>query len=348
MNRFVDGIKHFGEGMVVATELARETTPLIDERFLAIGRRAISGSDNPFFGIIEESQLQGDQRPESVRHSLTLLQPNALNTTEVDERLGLVDLMLGEQATELTAAFHDYATEHSIFERMKSTPTKQGEKFVVVSNHLELPDQGFTLGLWQKAGREAGFDRLEHHLTVVVGRLIGYYQLGDANVVDDILRKAGSVLKTFPAGGSESMTEDEQALSLFRKICNHRTKDAFGELIESREGRIICMAPSGEQDHLDRKRGVVTMRRFGGGTSEMMIDASQQGATIIPIFVDYAPDGSVAKLLDPIGPGALTNRQDCDEIGTQIASAGSYARGAAYAQNPRIQRFHSAIEYDTD
>lgn len=209
MNKVFDRARQYADEARLAAELAHEATPMIDERFLSIGRRVIQASANPFFSIIDEQKLTGDTRPESVNHHLTLLQPNAHSTQDVSDQLAKVDLMLGAEAVELTQTFSEYASKHQIFERMKSTPDHKGEKFIVVSNHLELQDQGFTLGLWQKAGRLQGYDRLENHLTVVVGRLIGYYQLGDENVVDDILRKAGSVLKTFPAGGTEALTEDE-------------------------------------------------------------------------------------------------------------------------------------------
>lgn len=346
MIRFIDASKNLVEAARNAAELAGEATPHIDERFLAIGRRVIAQSDNPFFKIIDEKILE-ESRPDSVNHRLTLLQPNALTTEDLEDKLGLVDIMLGDQAPELTEAFGNYADKHRLFERIGSTPEKPGEKFLVVSNHLELPDQGFTLGLWQKAGRERGFDKLESHLTVVVGRLIGYYQLGDANVVDDILRKAGSVLKTFPSGGTEAMTEDEIALSIFRKISNHRTKEVFNDLLDAHNGRIICMAPSGEQDRYDPQNNVVRMRRFGAGTSEMMIDASEKGATIIPIFVDYSDGSNIVKLLDPVEPGSVRTREDCDKIGNTIAHHGTFARGEEHSKHPDIKRFGAGIVYET-
>lgn len=347
MSKVTDRARRFTEEAMLATELAREVTPKIDERFLALGKKAIGQSQNPFFSIIDGETLLGEARPESVNHHLTLLHPNAHSTQEVSDQLAKVDLMLGAEATSLTEQFSAYAKEHSIFERLQATHKKPGEKFIVVSNHLELQDQGFTLGLWQKAGREQGYDRLENHLTVVVGRLIGYYQLGDENVVDDILRKAGSVLKTFPSGGTEAMSEDEQALSLFRKICNHRTKEAFKDLIEARQGQIICMAPSGEQDKFEPDTGAMTMRRFGEGTTEMMVDASQSGATILPLFVDYQLGANIARLLSPIEPGAVKNRDDCDEIGHRIATAGTGARGEARVTHPDVTRFRSDIRYST-
>lgn len=340
MSKLSDTASNYIQEVRIAAELGNEATPLIDEQFLAMGRVALRTSPSPFFSLIGSESLAGPERPESVDHHRTLLQPNAISTSEIDGALGLVDLMLGEQAQELTAQFQEYASRHDIFERVQT-----GEKFIVVSNHLELPDQGFTMGLWQKAAREVGLDRLENHLTVVVGRLIGYYQLGDTNVLDGILRKAGSVLKTFPSGGSEAMPEHEQVLRLFRRICNHRTKEAFEELISSPEGRIICMAPSGAQDRLKAAEGLVQMSEFGKGTTEMIAHASQHGATIVPIFVDYAPDRSIAVLLPPVPSGDVQTTDHCHDLGRAIARSGTFARGQAYQARPDIERFQHPVAY---
>lgn len=357
MSRFVDAARLHKEQLVLAAELSRETTPLIDERFLSMAQRA---TDKPgaFFSCIDSELLKGETRPESVNHHLTFLPPNPATTLEIDQQLEKVDIMLSPQASVLTKIIGDYADNQNIFERLKKRSDKSGEKFVFVSNHLKLPDQGFTMGLLQKAAREQGIDRLEHNLTVVVGRLIGYFMLDgvDAkggvvseNVIDDILRKAGSVLKTFPRSGSESMeegedkNEDEEALTLFRKICNQRTKHVFQELIESREGRIMCMAPSGAEDKL--VGDTVQMSRFGEGTADLMVAASRAGATIVPMFVDFDLGANLLVPLDPIGPGGLNSREDCDEIGDLIAREGTYARGAALAKNPEVERYKHTITY---
>lgn len=327
-----------------ARELGHETTPVIDELFLTLGRQALSGSGGAFFNLIDPELLSGDLRPESVDHHRTILQPNAMTSAEVEATLGLVDMMLGEQAEALKGQFLDYTRKHDIFTRLKD-----GEKFLVVSNHLELPDQGFTMGLWQKAAREEGLDRLEHQLTVIIGRLIGYYQLGDTNVMDGILRKAGSVLKTFPVSGTEKMDEESadaiSKLRLFRKICNERSKEALRDLMTSPEGRLVCMAGSGTQDRLNRSDDTVYMTPFGSGTCDMIIDSSRHGATVIPLFADYAPDHSIVRILPPIPPGAIATQADCDRIGKQIATKGSFIRGVASHIRPDIARFAYAIRY---
>lgn len=357
MSRFVNTARLHAEQLLLAAELSRETTPLIDERFLSMAQRAVS-KPGAFFSCIDSELLEGGTRPDSVNHHRTFLPPNPTTTLEIDQQLEKVDAMLFPQASDLTRILGDYADNYNLFERVKKVGDKPGEKFIVVSNHLELPDQGFTMGLLQKAAREQGVDRLEHNLTVVVGRLIGYFMLdgvnatGDKtseNVIDDILRKAGSVLKTFPPSGSESMDEgekeDENALSVFRKICNQHTKHLFQELIESREGRFICMAPSGEQDKL--VGDTVQMSRFGDKTTKLMITASQTGATILPLFVDFGLGANLVVPVDPIEPGSLNSREDCDEIGDVIAREGTYARGSALVTNPEVERYKHKIAYQT-
>lgn len=344
MSRFIDSAKRITEATRIAAELGNETTPLIDERFLSMAERATS-QEGSFFNAIGRTAL-AEQRPDSVNHDLTLLPPNTLSDQETLGILGLVDLMLtAEQSGNLTEQFAAFTAEHQIFERIKANPEKPGDDFIVVSNHLQLPDQGFTMGLFHKAAREQGLDRLENYLTGVVGRLIGYYQLGDVNVVDGILRKAGSILKTFPSGGTEAMSEDEQALSLFRAICNHRTKLAFAELLASREGRIVCMNPSGEEDKYNPTLNAIVMRRFGKGTCDMLVDASQSGATIVPLFADYGPDDSIVSFLPPIEPGAIQSREDCDLLGESIAATGTFERGRASLEKPDITRYKQKIVY---
>jgi hypothetical protein len=332
---------HLFEAGRLALELSNETTPRIDEQFLSIAGR-VARQDGALFSVMQPDLLIGDARPDSIRHNRTLLQPNPLSTEEVNSTLGLIDLMLGDQVPELQSIFTKAALDVQMFEKLKPTPEAPGTKFLVVSNHLQLADQGFTMGLFHKVANEQGIDRLENHVTAVIGRAIGYFQFGDMNVVDDILRKVGSVLKTFPAGGSEALSDEEQALLIYRGICNHHTKQAFGELINSRDGRIIFMAPSGEQDKFDDKRHVVTMSAFGKATNQMMIDACKEGALVVPAFVDYGNDVSIVKFLDP---RQVSSIEECHEIGKDIAMTGTSLRGAASSTYPDIKRFNIPIRY---
>lgn len=345
MYRVIDRASQFIDSARVASELGGQNTDKIDDRFMSIAESATAGNDS-FFTCIGRSALTSDVRPDSINHHLTFLQPNAFSDEETVATLGLVNLMLGQDTTtRLTEVTHSYFVKHRIFDRIQATKTKKGEKVIIPSNHLQLPDQGFTVGLIQNAARKEGIDRIDAHLTAVLGRLIGYYQLGDKNVVDDILRKACSVLKTFPAGGTEALTEDEKDLSIYRKISNHRTKQAFKELLSEVQGRIVCMAPSGEQDSYDPELDAVVMGKYGSSTSELLIDASQSGALIVPLFADYGSDASIASYLDPIEPGEIKNRDDCDAIGDLIAAEGNRARAIAGVTSPNIKRFGQKVVY---
>jgi len=327
---------------LVAIELSHENTPIIDEQFINIATRE-ADQDGALFSVLDLHLLHPDRRPDAIRHTKTLLPPNPISGQEVTKTLSLVDMMLGEQVPEIQSIFSDEIRNINLFEHMKATPEKAGGKFIIVSNHLQLSDQGFTLGFLHKVALEHGIDRLEHHLTAVIGRAIGYFQFGELNAVDDILRKVGSVLKTFPSSGSEALTEDEQqSLMIFRGICNHFTKQAFSELITSRTGRIICMAPSGEQDKFNAEREVVTMSSFGKGTSELMIEACEQDALIIPVYVDYGNDASIVKFLEP---RSVSSIEDCHQVGQDIAATGTYARGEATGKYPQIKRFHYPVTY---
>ena len=323
-------------------ELAGEATPIIDEQFMAGAARV--AEQGGFFTVIDQANLIGEKRPDAIKHDMALLPPNPYSNKEIDDTLWLIDVMLGsDQAAEVLSIFSKEASKLRLFERIKSTPEKPGEKLLVVSNHLNLPDQGFTMGFLHKAAAKEEVDRLEHHLTVVVGRLIGYFNLDKSNVVDDVLRKVGSVLKTFPNGGSESLTEDQQqVLSVFRRVCNHYTKQAFGNLIDSRTGQIICMAPSGEEDKFDPNAGMIRMRKFSEGTNELMIEACKKGARIVPAFVDYGSDASIVEFLPEC---SVNSQEDCHEIGRAIAAMGSYAHAEAKQQHQQVERFNYPIAY---
>jgi hypothetical protein len=324
-------------------ELAGEASPIVDEQFLSIANR--QAEKGGFFQVIDRTSLEGDRRPDSIKHTPghTLLPPNPYSNREMADTLGLIDLMLPGQVEDLMAVFSKEARSLRLFERIESTRDSPGGKFLFVSNHLNLPDQGFTMGFLHRVAAEQGFDRLEHHLIGVVGRLIGYFNLGQMNVVDGILRKVGSVLKTFPSSGSESMTEDEQeVLSLFRRACNNQTKQIFAEVMDFRDGQIICMAPSGEEDKFDPSMDIVRMRAFGDGTNELMIDACDKGAVVIPVFVDYGPEASIVRFL---GERKVASRDGCHEVGRDIAAIGTYARAEAKQLHPGVERFNYPVTY---
>jgi len=325
----------------IAVELSKETTPKIDEQFLSIAER-VSAADGSLFSVIGKEALIGSMRPDGIKHNLTYLKPNPISDEEVRNVISLEDLMLGQQIPGLKDKFADYIDKHDIFSQLQPNKDKPGKKFLIVSNHLQLPDQGFTLGFFHKVARDQGIDRLENFSTAVIGRVIGYFQFGGLNVIDDVLRKVGSVLKTFPSGGSEALSTEQEKLMIFRGICNHHTKQAFHEIINSRQGQLIFMAPSGEQDKYSKDNNVVTMSAFSKSTSQLMIDACNDGAIVMPVFVDYGADASIVEFAEP---RQVKNMDDCREVGKEIARTGSIQRGMASVKHPDIKRFKVPIEY---
>jgi len=325
----------------IAMELSKETTPKIDEQFLSIAER-VASQEGALFRVIGKEALSSAMRPDGIKHNLTYLKPNPASDQEVINTIGLEDLMLGDQIPELKSKFEEYINKHDILNNLMPSKEKSGSKYLIVSNHLQLPDQGFTLGFFHKVAREQGIDRLENYSTAVIGRVIGYFQFGELNVIDDILRKVGSVLKTFPSGGSEALSPEEEKLMIYRGICNHHTKTAFHEIISSRQGQLIFMAPSGEQDKFNREKNVVTMSSFSKSTSQLMIDACNEGAVVVPVFVDYGADASIAEFSEP---RVVRSIGDCNEVGREIARTGTIHRGIASVNNPSVKRFKTPIEY---
>jgi hypothetical protein len=325
----------------IAMELSKETTPKIDEQFLNIAER-VASQEGAIFRVIGKEALMGAMRPDGIKHNLTYLKPNPFSDQEVLNTISLEDLMLGDQIPELQYKFEDYINKYDIFTNLKSSENQPGKKYIIVSNHLQLPDQGFTLGFFHKVAREQGIDRLENYSTAVIGRVIGYFQFGNLNVIDDVLRKVGGVLKTFPSGGSEALSAEQEKLMIFRGICNHHTKQAFSEIIHSKDGQLIFMAPSGEQDKYDKQKNVVRMSSFSKSTCQLMIDACSEGAKILPVFVDYGADASIVEFSEP---RSVSSIDDCNEIGKEIARTGTIQRGIASVKYASVQRFKTPIEY---
>ena len=174
--------------------------------------------------------------------------------------LGIVDVDAGRPGR----GHHRPGSPSSARRRSCSTGWRDGAKYVFPSNHLALPDQGFTLGYFHKAAHACSeVDRLENYTTVMVGRLLGYYAVGGLNVIDGILRKAAGLLKTFPVSGGETLDESrigeddlDLLLRLFRKMCNHQTKQEFDRLMRSSTGHMVLLAGGGSHDvlHPDGQR----------------------------------------------------------------------------------------------
>jgi hypothetical protein len=220
-----------------------------------------------------------------------------------------------------------------------------------VGSHLEFQDVGFNLGYLTRAAYQKGFDRLDTRTTLMIGRLLGYLEVMGLNVIDDILRKAANVLKTFPVSGGEAVNEGDitnedlnRRVKAFRKRQNARTRAEFMNLMTSDHGHIVIEAGSGSRDAKDAN-GHVVMEPFAAGTREDLYLASRAGAAIYPVFGDYgdreAPSivefGSEIRHLD--------SPNHAHTIGETIAGLGNHARGSASREHPDVARFRTPIRY---
>ncbi|MCB1005189.1 MAG: hypothetical protein KDB35_13480 [Acidimicrobiales bacterium] len=316
----------------------------IDEAMFALAEQVVQSEAGALFEMIDRSVLDGDRLPDAIDHDAVFLHPNPHRTAEQEEVLGLLDLLQGPQVPTVTAHFAEYATEHKLFERVLD-----GETFILPSNHLELQDQGLTLGYLHRVAKDQGVDRLENDITLMIGRLLGFLRLGHRNVIDDILRKAAGVLKTFPVSGGEVMDENviteadlDHRLRLFRRTSNERTRREFERITRSSEGGIILLAGGGSRDFRD-ERGDVHMNPFGRSTRGLIADACSRGAWVVPLFVDYDVDTSLVELAEPVQP---TDDAAVHHVGELIAAMGNMARGVARAEHPDIERFTRRIFYE--
>jgi hypothetical protein len=331
---------------VRSLDVTERLTEHIDSKMLEMARQISTTSTGDFFEPVSEEYLRLDPRPDAVDHHAAYLHPNPLSTADQLAILGIVDVMQGAQVAAITEVFAEFAREQKLFERVQ-----QGDKFIFPSNHLALPDQGFTLGYFHKAAHAvSSFDRLENHISVMLGRLLGYYEVGGLNVIDGILRKAGGILKTFPVSGGEVLDESRIAeddldtvLRVFRKYCNHQTKLEFDRLMGSSTGHIVLLAGGGSHDRVGDD-GSVEMHPFGRTTREMVArdDAS---VFVVPLFVDYGPDASLVELGEP---RSVREPDEVHAIGEEIAAMGNRQRAAARADHPDVVRFAGQITYPAE
>lgn len=324
-------------------DLTERLTEHIDARMLEMARQIGGTSTGEFFEIVSEQYLEGQPRPDAIDHHRAHLAPNPISTADQLAVLGIVDVMQGDQVAGITARFAEFCEDEKVFARVRD-----GAKYVFPSNHLALPDQGFTLGYFHKAAHATTeFDRLENHMTVMVGRLLGYYAVGGLNVIDGILRKAAGVLKTFPVSGGEVLDESRIAesdldllLRLFRKMCNHQTKHEFDRLMHASTGQIVLLAGGGSHDEI-RADGTVEMHPIGRTTREMIAHQDEE-VLVVPLFVDYGPDVS---LVDFGTPRCVTDPEELHAVGEEIAALGNRQRGAARVTHPHVDRFRGTITY---
>jgi hypothetical protein len=330
-------------GHVRHLDLTERLTEHIDEKMLGMARQIGATSTGEFFEVVSEQYLEASPRPDAVDHHKAYLHPTPISTADQLAILGIVDAMQTDQVESITGEFAEFCRQEKLFDRVRD-----GAKYVFPSNHLALPDQGFTLGYFHKAAhRCSDVDRLEHYVSVMVGRLLGYYAVGGLNVIDGILRKAGGILKTFPVSGSETIDESrivegdlDLLLRMFRKLCNHQTKQEFDHLMRSSTGHIVLLAGGGSHDetHAD---GSVSMHPFGRTTREM-IAAQDEEVVVVPLFVDYGPDASLVAFGTP---RTVTDADELHGVGEEIAALGNRERGAAQHSRPDIDRFRGTITY---
>jgi hypothetical protein len=324
-------------------DVAGRLTDHIDARMLELARQIGGTSTGEFFETVSEDYLRHAPRPDAVDHHSAYLHPSPISTAEQHAILGIVDVMQGEQVAAITERFAEFARHEKLFERVEA-----GAKYVFPSNHLALPDQGFTLGYFHKAAHVATrIDRLEHYITTLVGRLLGYYEVGGLNVIDGILRKAGGVLKTFPTSGGEVLDESQvgeddldAVLRVFRKVCNRQTKREFDRILAAGTGHIVLLAGGGAHDTVTAS-GDVEMQPFGRTTREM-IARDDPDVVVVPLFVDYGPDAS---LVDFGTPRNVADPDEAHGVGVEIAALGNRQRGAAVVAHPDIDRFRGSITY---
>lgn len=298
------------------------------------------------FSPIPKKAIAAVPRRDAINHDQTFLRSTPLSTADTETALGLLEILHGDFVAANVETFVAFAQREELFERLAA-----GQSFIFVGSHLEFQDVGFNLGYLTRAAQRHGFDRIDSRTTVMIGRLLGYLEVMGLNVIDDILRKAANVLKTFPVSGGEAVNEGDitdedlnRRVRAFRKRQNARTRDEFMHLMSSDHGHIVIEAGSGSRDAKDAN-GHIVMEPFAQGTREDLVAAVRAGASIYPIFGDYGnrDEPSIVEF----GPEIrhLESATHAHSIGEMIASMGNRARGAASLDHPDVKRFRTLIRY---
>jgi hypothetical protein len=319
------------------------------DKLLHESARQIGGVEfASIFEPISRDVLGAKPRPDAINHDQAFLRSSPLSSADTEAALGLLAILHGPHAATNTEVFVEFAARERLFERLA-----EGQSFVFVGSHLEFQDVGFNLGYLTRAAQRHGYDRLDTRTTVMIGRLLGYLEVMGLNVIDDILRKAANVLKTFPVSGGEAVNEGDitdedlnRRVRAFRKKQNARTREEFLNLMSSDHGHLVIEAGSGSRDAKD-EHGHVVMEPFARGTREDLYLAVNAGAAIYPIFGDYGnhEEPSVVVIGDEIT--SLASPQHAHAIGEVIAAMGNRARAAAAVEHPDVARFRTPIRYGT-
>lgn len=319
------------------------------DKLLYESARQVGGVEfESIFNPIPPERLTCLPRPDAINHDQAFLRSSPLSSADTEGALGLLQILHGDHATANVEVFARFAERERFFERLA-----EGQSFVFVGSHLEFQDVGFNLGYLTRAAQLHGYDRLDTRTTLLIGRLLGYLEVMGLNVIDDILRKAANVLKTFPVSGGEAVNEGDitdedlnRRVRAFRKRQNARTREEFMNLMTSDHGHIVIEAGSGSRDAKD-EHGTIVMEPFAHGTREDLYRAVQAGASIYPVFGDYG-DQQEPSVVE-IGPEirSLASPHAAHQVGEIIASLGNRARGAAAEAHPDVARFRTPIRYGT-
>ena len=298
------------------------------------------------FTPISSAAIAARPRMDAINHDQVFLRSSPMSAAETESALGLLEILHGDFAAPNTEAFVEFTEREKLFERLAD-----GQSFIFVGSHLEFQDVGFNLGYLTRAAQRKGFDRLDTRTTLMIGRLLGYLEVMGMNVIDDILRKAANVLKTFPVSGGEAVNEGDitdedlnRRVKGFRKRQNARTRAEFMNLMTSDHGHIVIEAGSGSRDAKDAN-GFVVMEPFATGTREDLYLAARAGAAIFPVFGDYG-DREEPSIVE-FGPEIrrIDSPNHAHRIGEMIAGMGNRARGAASQRHPDVPRFKIPVRY---
>jgi hypothetical protein len=298
------------------------------------------------FEPIPRAAITATPRKDAINHDQVFLRSTPMSAAETEAALGLLEILHGDFADANVAAFAAFTEREKLFERLAD-----GQSFILVGSHLEFQDVGFNLGYLTRAAQRRGLDRLDTRTTLLIGRLLGYLEVMGLNVIDDVLRKAANVLKTFPVSGGEAVNEGDitdedlnRRVKAFRRRQNARTRSEFMNLVTSDHGHIVIEAGSGSRDAKD-EHGFVVMEPFAHGTREDLYDAVRAGASIYPVFGDYG-DRDEPSIVE-FGPEIrhLDSPHHAHSIGEMIAGMGNRARGVASQQHPDVRRFRTPIRY---
>ena len=298
------------------------------------------------FNPIPRAAIAAKPRKDAINHDQAFLRSSPMSAAETEASLGLLEILHGDFAVPNVDAFVEFTDRENFFERLAA-----GQSFIFVGSHLEFQDVGFNLGYLTRAAQRRGIDRLDTRTTLMIGRLLGYLEVMGLNVIDDILRKVASVLKTFPVSGGEAVNEGDitdedlnRRVKSFRKRQNARTREEFMNLMTSDHGHVVIEAGSGSRDAKDA-HGFVVMEPFAAGTREDLHLAVQAGASIYPVFGDYGnrEEPSIIEF----GPEIryLASANHAHSVGEMIASMGNRARGIASQRYPDVRRFRTPIRY---